>query len=150
MDDQNTESNPQPAMPAPEKPDEREQRSAERDARSEARWQRRGSRRHSWVWGIVLVLLGLMLLLDNVGIPFLANWWALFILVPAFWCYAGAWDSYQINKRLTRRAAVAMIIGLLLTALALVFLFNVAFSVYWPVLLIAGGVGLLLTALLPA
>jgi cation transport ATPase len=149
MNDQNPAPNPQPSTPAPEYHDWREQRHAERMARREARWQRHGSRRHGWIWGIILVILGVALLLENLGIRFLENWWALFILIPAFWAYVGAWDIYQDNNRLTRRGASALTVAILLTVLAFVFLLNVAVGVYWPVLLIAGGLALLMTGLIP-
>jgi hypothetical protein len=149
MNDQNPSPNPQPSTPPPAPTNWREQRRAERQARHDSRWQRHGSRRHSWIWGIILVLFGLALLLENLGIPFLTNWWALFILIPAFWCYVGAWDIYQDDSRLTRRAASALTVGILLTVLAFVFLLNVGLGLYWPVLLIAGGLALLMTGLIP-
>lgn len=147
QNDQNPAPSPQPGTPA--STDWRAQRDAERRARREQRWQRRGSRRHGWIWGIILVLLGVALLLENLGFRTLENWWALFILIPAFWTYVGAWDIYQDNGRLTRRAAGALTVGILLTLLAFVFLLNVAVGVYWPVLLIAGGLALLMTGLIP-
>ena len=147
QNDQNPVPNPQPGTPAPT--DWRAQRDAERMARREQRWQRRGSRRHGWIWGIILVLLGVALLLENLGFRTLENWWALFILIPAFWAYVGAWDIYQDNSRLTRRAASSLTVGILLTIAAFVFLLNVAIGVYWPVLLIAGGLALLMTGLIP-
>jgi hypothetical protein len=39
--------------------------------------------------------------------------------------------------------------GILLTLLSLVFLMNLAIGLFWPVLLIAGGLALLTTGLLP-
>lgn len=149
MNDQNPAPNPQPSAPPPAPTDWRTQRHAEHMARREERWQRHGSRRHGWIWGIILVILGVVLLLENLGMRFLENWWALFILIPAFWAYVGAWDVYQDNNRLTRRAASALTLGILLTVVAFVFLLNVAVGVYWPVLLIAGGLALLMTGLIP-
>ena len=149
MNDQNQNPTPTPSTPPPVTPDWREQRRAERMARHEARWQRHGSRRHGWIWGLILVLLGVALLLENMGVALLTNWWALFILIPAFWAYVGAWDIYQDNSRMTRRAASSLTVGILLTVVAFVFLFNLAGGLYWPVLLIAGGLALLLAGLLP-
>jgi hypothetical protein len=139
---------PSPGTPTPEYRDWREQRRAEREARWEARserWRRHGGRRSSLLWGCILILLGLVLFLQNAGIPLPLNWWAVFIFIPAFWSFVGAWDSYHDEGRLTRRAAAALVGGVLLSVLALVFLFNLAFSSLWPILLIVGGVALLLT-----
>jgi hypothetical protein len=118
-------------------------------ARHGARWQGHGSRRSGWLWGALLVVLGVALLFENLGLPFLTNWWALFILIPAYGAYAGAWHIYQENSRLTRRAAGSLTTGFLLTVLSLIFLFNLTAGPYWPVLLILGGVALLATGLVP-
>ena len=137
--------NPPPAV----NQDWREQRRAERWARREARWQRRAGRHTGWFAGIILILLGVIFLLQQLNVLFFFNWWAVFILIPAFWAFVAAWDNYQDASRMTRRATGALIVGLLLTALALIFLFNVGGGFVWPILLMAGGLALLVTALLP-
>jgi hypothetical protein len=130
--------------------DWREQRRAERWARREARWQRRAGRPYGWIGGAILILLGVVFLLQNLNIAFLANWWALFILIPAFGAFAAAWESYRNNGRLTRGGAGSLAGGVLLAILALAFLLNLNVGLFWPLLLIAGGLVLLGTALLPA
>ncbi|MGD0002942.1 MAG: hypothetical protein ABSE06_01790 [Anaerolineaceae bacterium] len=149
MNEQDQKPISDPTTPSPTYRDWREQRSAERWARREARWQRRGIRHSGWFAGILLILLGMVFLLEELNIPFLANWWALFILMPAFWAYMVAWDIYQDNSRLTRRGASSLTVGILLTILTLVFLFNLAAGYFWPVLLILGGLILLGTGFLP-
>jgi cation transport ATPase len=131
--------------------DWREQRRAERWARREARWQRHAGRHTGWFAGVLLIVVGVVLLLNQMNIPFFVNWWALFILIPAFWAFIAAWDSYQDNSKLTRRAAGSMTVGILLTILALIFLLNLnlAAGFLWPALLIVGGLALLGTSLLP-
>jgi hypothetical protein len=121
----------------------REQRHAELHAWREARWQSLGWHPAGLFVGIFLILLGLAFMLQNIGLPFLANWWALFILIPAFGAFVAGWDSYQDNKKLTRYAAGSLTVGILLTIVTLVFLFNLAIGIFWPVLLIAGGLALL-------
>jgi hypothetical protein len=138
------------STPPPVYRDWREQRRAERWARREARWQRRASRPYGWIGGAILILLGVVLLLQNLNIPFLANWWALFILIPAFLAFVAAWESYRDNGRLTRGGAGSLVVGGLLTILVLTFLLNLNVGLFWPVLLIVGGLVLLGTALLPA
>jgi cation transport ATPase len=154
MNDQNL--NPEQQSPAnppsgsPSSPqDWREQRRFERWSRREARWQRHSMRRTGWFAGVVLIVLGLILLMEQMKIQFLTNWWALFILIPAFWAFIAAWDAYQDANKLTRRAAASLTVGILLTIFALIFLFNIEFGILWPVLLIIGGLALLATALLP-
>jgi hypothetical protein len=147
MNDQ--ESSPNTSTPPPDYRDWREQRRAERWARREARWQRRAGRHYGWLGGAILILLGVALLLQSLGLPFLANWWALFLLIPAFWAFVAAWDCYQDNGRLTRGGVQALAGGILLTILALVFLSNLDLGLWWPVLLIVAGLVLLGTVLLP-
>lgn len=139
-----------PNTPPPMVGSWREQRRAERWARREARWQRRMAHPYSWmVGGVTLVLVGVALLLQNMGQSSLKNWWALFILIPAFWSYVAAVDSFQDHRRLTRGGLGSLIWGSLLALLALAFLFNLEISLFGPILLIVGGLGLLVTTLLP-
>jgi hypothetical protein len=138
------------SAPPPAYGDWREQRRAERWARREARWHRHAGRPYGWIGGAILILLGVVFLLQNLNIPFLANWWALFILIPAFGAFVAAWEGYQSNGRLTRGGAGSLAVGGLLTILALAFLLNLNVGLFWPILLIVGGLVLLGTALLPA
>jgi hypothetical protein len=148
-----TEATPPPAAEpggqASAGSDWREQRRAERRARREARWQARGGRSYAWAGGAFLILLGIVFLMQNLGVAFLTNWWALFILIPAFWAFVGAWNLYQDSGRWTRGAIGSFIVGLLFTGLSLVFLFDLAIGSFWPLLLIAGGVLLVATAFVP-
>jgi hypothetical protein len=99
--------------------------------------------------GAILVFLGILLLLQNMGVSTLKNWWALFILLPAYGSVIAGVEIYRNQGRLTRGGVNALIWGGLWTILALVFLFNLDIGLYWPILLIAGGVSLLVTAVLP-
>ena len=139
------------AEPNEERP-QREMQIAEdwREARREARRQRRASRvGGAWIGGAVLIVIGLVLLLGNLGVTstFLENWWALFILIPAFGAFAGAYRSYRDSGRFTGAIVGALIGGLVLTLVALTFLFGLDWRLMGPVLLIGLGVGGLLTAL---
>lgn len=148
MTDQNQTPVPGGSTPPPPVGDWREQRRAERQARREARWARRGRRSFWWLGGAILIVIGLALFLQNMGIPFLQNWWALFILIPAFWSFVAAWDAYQEGQGMTRRLVGSLVSGTILTLVALGFLFNLDFGMYWPIVLIVAGVGLLIPAFL--
>jgi hypothetical protein len=149
MTDKNQNQNPNPETTPPPVKDWRQMRYEERMARREARWQRWGRHRSGWFWGLVLIILGLIFLLQNFYPNFLVNWWALFIFIPAFWAFAGAFNIYQDNGRVTRGAAGAFMAGVFLTVLTMIFLFNLALGLYWPVVLIIGGLALLVSALYP-
>ena len=104
---------------------------------------------HGWVVGAVLIALGVLFLLQNAGFFTMINWWALFILIPAFFAFSNAVTSYQASGRLTAAGRGALTSGIFLTLLTAVFLFGINFGVYWPLLLILGGILLLVNAVLP-
>jgi peptidoglycan/LPS O-acetylase OafA/YrhL len=116
--------------------------------RRAARRQRHADRSHAGTWavGIILILLGGMFLLRTTGtwaIP-LTNWWALFLLLPAFGTLSAAWRTYQEEGRLTDPARIALLIGLVLTFIAFMFLFGINWSYVGPILIIVFGVAIIL------
>lgn len=111
----------------------------------EVRWP--GSR--SWVWGLVLLAVGFLLLLQNftgVRLIYLNNWWAVFILVPGISSLAQAWERYRESGVFSPGARSSAFWGIVLVAVALTFFFNLSWALMLPVLLIAGGAFLLLTS----
>ena len=117
------------------------------DQPSSGESQEKSSRRGSpWIGGAVLIVLGLVFLLQNITGSELRNWWAIFILIPAFGMFARTYRDYQNNGRLTAAGRGPLIGGLLLTFIAAAFLFSLDFGNLWPVFLILGGIALLLNA----
>ena len=122
--------------------------------RREARRQRRAerladpSRGSAWIVGLILIVLGTMFLMNNTGtfnIP-IENWWALFILIPAVGSFDTALRAYRrAGDRLDRVARSSLLVGLVLTFVTIMFLFNISWSFFGPVLLILAGIGLVLT-----
>lgn len=101
-----------------------------------------------WVPGLVLVGIGALLLLNNFTGFRLHNWWALFILIPAFGSLGNFVRSYNSGGRLSHEARGSLIGSMILFFIAAVFLFGWSWAVVWPFFLIIGGVGALLSALL--
>jgi len=107
---------------------------------------RRESNR-SWLPGLILIVLGIIFLADNYySFRFFDNWWALFILIPAFTNLSRAWRRYQAAGHWTADARGSLIGGLIITLVALIFLFELSWTLFWPLILIIMGIGLLLRA----
>lgn len=124
-----------------------------RELRRQERAERRSQRRTgggAWIGGVALILLGLLFLLQNFGAFYLENWWALFILIPAFAAFATAWNIYRNSgNRFPAAARGSLTTGAILTLVALTFLLGLDFGLIWPFFLILGGLALLLGTLLP-
>jgi hypothetical protein len=118
------------------------------ETRRERRARRRGGE-GAWIIGAVLVVLGVVFFLQNMGAVNLKNWWALFIMIPALGCFGDAWRSYQnADKRLTSKARGSLFVGVLLTMVSAAFLFSLNWTYLGPILIILAGAGLLLNAFL--
>jgi hypothetical protein len=102
----------------------------------------------AWVGGLVLVVIGILFLLQNLNIvgplPLLRNWWALFILIPAVGAFYRVGQDIQSNGRLTGLGRGSLVSGLVLGFLSAIFLFDLNWSVIWPIFLIIAGIGALL------
>jgi hypothetical protein len=89
--------------------------------------------------GLVLVVIGVIFLLQQVGGFSLQNWWALFILVPAFGSFSSAWVAYRSAGRVNEGVRAGLGGGMIVLVLALMFLFNLDWSIFWPLMVIVPG-----------
>lgn len=98
----------------------------------------------SWVWGLMFILVGAVLLLQalnpDVRILDAGNWWVIFIFVPGFNMIARGWRVF----RRTGRVWGPLLWGILLVGFGLSQLFESLGGQYvWPVMLILAGIALL-------
>lgn len=100
-----------------------------------------------WVPGLILIAIGAFFLVNNFTNFHLTNWWALFILIPAFGSLSNFVRAYSVSGRLSGEARSSLIWGLILTFIAATFIFGWNWGIVWPVLLIIGGLGALLSGL---
>jgi hypothetical protein len=122
---------------------EEEQELLNNEDRPNALDRRRGDNR--WLGGIVLIAIGLFLLLGNIlPFGFFGNWWAIFILIPAFYSFQRAWRAYQADGTMSRRVRSNLVGGMIVGAVGLIFLFGLNIGRWWPAFLIIAGVGILL------
>ena len=116
--------------------------------RFERRVRSRG--REPWLVGVILILVGVVFLLQNMTSFYLNNWWALFILIPAFGSFSRGWQEVQdAGGKVTLHARSNFIGGVVLTAVAAILLFNLDWAIFGPFLLIAAGAAMLLSSVLP-
>ena len=103
----------------------------------------------AWIAAAILIAVGVVFLFQNMGYELPGNWWALFLLIPAIGAFATAWRSYERNgRRYTSAMNGSLIAGVVLLAIAAVFLFDldVNWGLIWPVILIMLGVAALARA----
>jgi hypothetical protein len=104
------------------------------------------SRVARWMPGVVLIVIGLAFLASNFSGFQLRNWWALFILIPAFASFGKALEAMRREGEMTREVWGALSGGAILLLIAGAFLFNLNWGLIWPIFLIIGGLGMLLGA----
>jgi hypothetical protein len=103
----------------------------------------------SWVGGLVLITLGIILLLEKFSPIHSDHWWALLILIPAIGSFITAWNFHHQTGRLTRPARGALFGGLILVMIAATFLFDWNWELTLPILLIVAGISALINSMLP-
>ena len=110
-----------------------------------------GANQPSNIWiGLVFIIGGAVILLDQLDIlPFGLNWWALLILFPAFGTLSGAYIRYRSTKDLFEMGVmIPALVGLFMLLLCVSLLFGDAIDlnlrVYWPIILIVLGLGLII------
>jgi hypothetical protein len=124
-----------------------ENRRASRQARIKARRSQRGERlAGNWIFGGVLVFLGVVFFLQNFGWFAFQNWGALFLLIPAFGAFARVWQITKTTGNIFPNALTALIFGTAMTALAFLLLFEVDLTYFGPALLILIGLALFINA----
>jgi predicted membrane protein len=130
--------------------EERRQRWEQRNAARQARWESRAARRHyrsgshGLFFGAIVVAIGCMLLLDNLGIVRFHDIWQYWpVLLVAF----------GVSRIVDSRTPSGWIWGGMVTLVGAFFLLDTLdiitfnFAMLWPVLLIAFGVSVLIGAL---
>lgn len=118
------------------------------DSGSDGQGRRRGGE-GSWMVGLVLIALGIAFFLERNGVIVLVgNWWAIFIYLAALASFAAAWRSYRSRGSFGPAAGNGLTWGLVLTTVATIFLLDLAWSMWWPAIVIAVGVGIVAGSML--
>lgn len=116
-----------------------------RTERRRAREARRAARR-GWVEAplaaLILIVIGVGLLLQNFGFGLPHRWWALLLLLPAVGSLIAAIRAWRAEQA-SRETWAALISGGIFVVLALALFFGIDWGLFWPLLLVLIGVGLL-------
>jgi len=102
-----------------------------------------------WI-GLVFILGGAVILLNQLNIlPFELNWWALLILFPSFGTLVSAYNRYRsTNDVFEMGVMIPALVGLFMLLLSMSLLVSDAIDlnlrVYWPIILIVLGLGLII------
>jgi hypothetical protein len=95
----------------------------------------------------VLIALGVIFLLQQVGDFSFDNWWALFILIPVLSAFASAFGIWRKAGRFTFAVWSTIYGGLFPLLVAVIFMFNLDWGDYWPLFVVLGGFGMLVGGL---
>lgn len=126
-------------------PNWRDMRRAEKAQRRADRGEWRG-RHGDWgglpIGGVIILIVGTIFLARNFGLNLPDNWWAIFVLIPAAATLVTAVRLYRADGHMSGRAWVSALGGVLMFAVALALFLGVNWGVFWPVLLIIVGAGI--------
>jgi len=103
-------------------------------------------RRDINVGALVLIGLGIILLLGQLGMQLSFNWWAIFIALPGLAMLRNVYNAYSAGSRLGNNDLMQGGLGLFLVVLALAFLFNIDLDwlwKLWPLALVAIGLAMI-------
>jgi hypothetical protein len=103
-------------------------------------------RRDNIFWAIGLIVIGGVLLMRNLlNINGVFNWWAIFILIPAAGSLSASFSTTRRHGFFNATARSSLGSGLVLLTLALIFLFNLDWEIWWPLMVIVPGISMILS-----
>lgn len=94
----------------------------------------------AWVGGAILIAVGVVFLLSDMGYSLPANWWAIFILIPAVAALVRAWRIWQGVDGPSDALWGPLVSGIILAVISVALFFGVDLGAIWPILLILLGV----------
>ena len=104
---------------------------------------------HLWI-GLVFIFGGAVILLNQLNIlPFELNWWAFLVLFPAFGTLTSAYNRYRsTHDFFDLGVMIPALVGLFMLLMSVSLLLSNAIDfnlrVYWPIILIVLGLGLII------
>jgi uncharacterized integral membrane protein len=104
----------------------------------------------AWFVGVILIVLGAVFFIEqNTDWQLPQNWWAIFIYLGAIGAFTNMWREWKAAGWFDSKAAGSLTGGLVLTTVGTIAWFD-AWERYWPFIIMAVGVGIVLGWLLGA
>ncbi len=98
-------------------------------------------------FGLALIIVGIIFLAQRVGGFAFTNWWAVFILIPAFSAFGSALSMWRRDEKFHIGVWSTFYGGLFPLMVALMFFFDLDWGKYWPIFVILPGFGTLISGL---
>jgi len=109
--------------------------------------KRRAKSSQAVFWGLALIAVGVVVIMQQMGfIGAGFKWWAIFILVPGFASLSGALSMFVRRRRVSSSVRSMLGSGLIITTVGFLFLLNLPWGVYWPLMLVVFGFSIFLNA----
>jgi hypothetical protein len=97
----------------------------------------RGSR---WIIGLPILLVGGILLVQNLAGRQIDRWWFILLIIPSIGAFMTAWSRYRAFGRSQRNAVVRpVVIGLIFLLATVILLFDLSGQMILPLILILVG-----------
>ena len=91
--------------------------------------------------GVTLLLVGVVFMAVNLfGVRQLENWWSVFILLPGILFLGLGKSMWWGNGRFALLPRLSTGLGLILVTVALMFVLNLNWNVWWPLMIVVPGV----------
>jgi hypothetical protein len=108
--------------------------------------EKKHKRRSPMFWPLILIFVGVILFIQNLNIANLRfNWWAVFIFIPVVGSLTGAWAAYRKSGKVNAVVRSSLGSALVVATVAVMLLFDMNWSRWWPLMVIAPGVSLFLS-----
>lgn len=98
------------------------------------------------IFSLILMLLGILAFLIQTDIFILRNWWVIFILLPGITFLYVALADYRATRGISFKAVVFFLLGSVLNAVGVILLFELSWKVFWPLIIMFPGLGLIVSA----
>lgn len=97
-------------------------------------------KRPGFIWGLIFIIGGAVLIAQQLGwLGPRYNWWALFILVPALASLGAGLSVLTNSGKFGAAVRAGLGGGLVLLTVAVMFLFGLDWSVWWPLMVLVPG-----------